>query len=75
MSETAAGLIEAAEPGLLAHRMGQPITLTWINAKLEEAATRAGIEGQVTGMTFRRTMARELRRRGVESWAVAGIMG
>ena len=75
MCETAAELIEACEPGLLVNRMGQPITLTWVNAKLEEAAERAGIEGRVTGMTFRRTMARELRRRGVESRAVAGMMG
>jgi integrase len=75
MSAAAAKLIEAAEAGLLVHRMGQPVTERWINVHLKKTADRAGIEGQVTGMTFRRTMARELRRRGVESWAVAGIMG
>lgn len=76
MCEAAARLIEGAEPGLLVHRLGQPVPLDQANKALAGAARRAGIEGRpVTGMTFRRTMARELRRRGVESWAVSGIMG
>jgi len=76
MCETAADLIEAAEPGLLVHRMGQPVLLSFINQELARAGERAGIEGRpVTGMAFPRTMARELRRRWVESWAVAGMMG
>jgi integrase len=75
MCETLAGMIESCEPGLLVHRLGQPVPLEWINARLAETADRAGIGGAVTGMTFRRTMARELRRRGVESWTLAGLMG
>ena len=40
-----------------------------------ETVTRAGLGEGVDRMTLRRTMARELRRRKVQPWDVAGIMG
>ena len=40
-----------------------------------ETIARAGIGAGVDRMTLRRTMARELRRRGIQPWDLGGIMG
>ena len=65
--------IEACQMGYLVQYRGKPVES--IKNAWRKAIKRAGLGGDVVPMTLRRTMARELRRRGVQAWDVAGIMG
>ena len=65
--------IERAPAGPLVQFRGRPVAR--ISTSWSKAVARAGLGDDVTPMTLRRTMARELRRRGVQPWDVAGIMG
>ena len=40
-----------------------------------KAVVAAGLPSDVTPYSLRHTMARELRRRGVDGWELAGMMG
>jgi integrase len=73
ITETLYPLIKAAPPGLLVHWRGKPVRQ--IDRAWRETVARAGLGQGIDRMTLRRTMARELRRRGVQPWDVGGIMG
>lgn len=49
--------------------------LASIRMGFERTRGRAGLPEQITPYTYRRTMATELRRRGVDAWEIAGFMG
>jgi len=49
--------------------------LASIRMGFERARGRAGLTDRITPYTYRRTMATELRRRGVDAWEIAGFMG
>ncbi len=73
ITETLYPLIEQAPAGHLVQFRGRPlerITTAW-----NKCVQRADIGEGVVPMTLRRTMATELRRRRVQPWDVAGIMG
>jgi integrase len=73
ITETLYPLIKDASPGLLVHWRGKPVRQ--IDRVWRETIARAGLGAGVDRMTLRRTMARELRRRGVQPWDLGGIMG
>lgn len=52
-----------------------PRPLASIRMGFERARKRAGLTDQITPYTYRRTLATELRRRGVDAWEIAGFMG
>lgn len=49
--------------------------LASIRMGFERTRARAGLTDLITPYTYRRTMATELRRRGVDAWEIAGFMG
>jgi len=49
--------------------------LASIRMGFERARGRAGLTDRITPYTYRRTMATELRRRGVDAWEIAGFLG
>ena len=49
--------------------------LASIRMGFERARGRAGLTELITPYTYRRTMATELRRRGVDAWEIAGFLG
>lgn len=65
--------IEPAPAGPLVQFRGKQVKS--IRTSWQKAVSAAGLGTDVVPMTLRRTMARELRRRGVQPWDVAGIMG
>jgi len=73
MTETLRRILELAPSGRLVQFADRPVKQ--INRAFAGAVKRAELPRDVVPMTMRRTMARELRRRGVGSWDVAGLMG
>lgn len=67
------GLLEASPPGRLVTYRGEP--LADIRMGFERARARAGVSKHITPYTVRRTLASELRRRGVPPWEIAGFLG
>lgn len=68
---------ENAPPGYLItykHQKGHR-PLKSIRMGFERVRDRAGLPADVTPRSLRRTMARELRRRGVSKWDIGGAMG
>jgi integrase len=73
ITDTLYPLIEAAGPGLLVQWRGKPVRQ--LSRVWRETVERAGLGPGADRMTLRRTMARELRRRGVQPWDLGGLMG
>lgn len=67
------GLLEASAPGpIVTYRGG---VLADIRMGFERARLRGGVSKHITPYTIRRTLASELRRRGVPPWEIAGFLG
>ena len=73
ITDTLLPLIKAAPPGPLVQWRGRPVRQ--LDRVWRETVARAELGEGVDRMTLRRTMARELRRRGVPPWDASGIMG
>ena len=73
ISQTLRPFIEAIPEGYLIQFRGKPVRS--IKTAWRKMVRRAGLRQDITPMTLRRTMARELRRRGVQPWDLAGLMG
>jgi integrase len=73
ISGTLKPFIEAIPSGHLVQFRGRPIQS--IRTAWQKTIRHAGLPTSISPMTLRRTMARELRRRGVQPWDLAGLMG
>jgi hypothetical protein len=73
MTETAYHWLSGDWTGLWITYEGRP--LASIRMGFERARKRASLSSKITRYTLRRTLAAELRRRGVPPWELAGFMG
>lgn len=73
MVPTLRPLLERTETGVVTRYRGEP--LADVRMGFSRARQRAGLPATITPYTIRRTMASELRRRGVPPWEIAGFLG
>lgn len=76
MTKTLLPWIRKTEPLLVAYRTKKVARqLKSIRQGFERVRDRAGLPATVTTYSIRRTMSRELRRRKVSPWDIAGMLG